>query len=75
VSAFTIDRAGTNLPTEFASWRPLGGGTALGTGAGADPVSVEVRERGFYLVTATDPSGARSQVRCSTRSCSPRSLR
>lgn len=62
VSGFTSDETGANLPNEFAPWHPIGGGTALSTGAGADPVSVEVRERGFYLVTATDPSEAQSQA-------------
>ena len=62
VSGFTSDSTGQNLPAEFAPWRPVNGGTALSTGAGADPVSVEVRERGFYLVTAADPSAAQSQT-------------
>ncbi len=60
VSCFTSDPAGANLPTEFAPWRQSNGGNSLSAGAGADPVSVEVRERGYYLVTG-DPTAAGGQ--------------
>jgi hypothetical protein len=62
MSAFTSDATGANLPAEFAPWQPVNAGSALSTGAGADPVSMEVRERGFYLVTAMDPSAVQSQA-------------
>jgi hypothetical protein len=61
VSGFTSDSTGRNLPAEFAPWQPVNSGTALSIGTGADSVSIEVRERGFYLVTSVDANAAQSQ--------------
>jgi hypothetical protein len=50
VLAFTSDQSGSNLPLDYAPWKPAAeGGAVLASGGGADPVTEAVRRDGFFL--------------------------
>ena len=59
LAAFTRDRDGKNLPSEFGPWKPLGGSfiranTDVGAvSVGADAILTGIDEDGFFLAWAT----------------------
>jgi hypothetical protein len=50
VSAFTSDSSGANLPADYAPWRAINGGSAIGIGSAADPVAIAVKKDGYFLL-------------------------
>jgi hypothetical protein len=54
VRAFTSDRAGDNLPTDYAPWRAANGGKAMFLGSDTDAVATAVKRDGFFLVSARE---------------------
>jgi hypothetical protein len=50
--AFTSDETGGNLPAEHAPWRAANGGKSMIFGSDRDPIAIEVRAEGYYLVKA-----------------------
>ena len=50
IMAFTIDVTGTNLPSAYEPWKPVGSSGLLSGHAG-DPVAREIEEHGFFLIS------------------------
>jgi hypothetical protein len=54
---FTRDKAGSNLPEDFAPWRPVGGEAVPSTAgiagiANSDTVLVAIERDGYYIARA-----------------------
>jgi hypothetical protein len=62
VSAFTSDRTGGNLPTNYAPWRQVNGGRAMLVGSNIDPVSMAIQRDGYFLSISKARIGGRDQT-------------
>jgi hypothetical protein len=51
VSAFTSDKAGSNLPVEYSPWRAANSGNAMLIGSDTDPIAAAVRRDGYFLLS------------------------
>ena len=58
VSAFSEFATGRNLPTEYAPWRALNGGTSLLVGPASVQILQAMKRDGFYLLTDDPERGA-----------------
>jgi hypothetical protein len=51
IRAFTWDKTGAKLPTDFAPWQMSGRRPALPVGNGSDPVAFAIWRKGYFLVS------------------------
>jgi hypothetical protein len=58
VNAFSEFATGRNLPTEYAHWRALNGGTSLLVGPASVQILQAMKRDGFYLLKDDPERGA-----------------
>ena len=47
---FTVDKTGSNLPPEYAPWKPASGGVAIPLGGGNTSSIIEAVQQDGYLL-------------------------
>jgi hypothetical protein len=52
VSAFSSDKAGGNLPTDYAPWLTVNNGRAIPIGSSSDKIAATIEQDGYFLLSA-----------------------
>jgi hypothetical protein len=52
VSAFSSEKTGGNLPTDYAPWLPVNSGRAIPIGSSSDRIAAIIEQDGYFLLSA-----------------------